>query len=363
MKDILLINNKPETTGIGRYSFSLYENLKKLDKRNFDFLTLGSFSKDNDSIIKAFLQNMKKLVNHADFLSKIPPSYKVYHLLNPNLGMLLPYLHPSVVTVHDISILNPKVSIDILARSYGLELPMLLGMQFNMHFINSADRILCLSNYTRNDLISILGIKKERIAVIYPGINSDLFKPRDKLTARKRLGLPINKPIMLHIGTDEPRKNSKTLIEALYLVKKKIPNVILIKIGDMREATRRLILTKELNDSVLHYKKVRDVSSFYNAADLFVFPSYYEGFGYPAAEAMASGCPIIAANGSSLTEVVGAGGILFPPFSILSLNEAITEVLLDLKKQTIMIEKGLEQVKKFDWKKCAETTLEIYETL
>lgn len=363
MKDILLINNKPKGTGIGRYSFSLYDNLKKLDKRNFDFLTLDSFSVDHDSTIKAFLQNMKKLANHIRFLWSIPPSYRVYHLLNPNLGVLLPHLHPSVVTVHDVSILNPKVSIDILAKSYGLELPMLIGMQFNMRFIKSADRIICLSNYTKNDLIAVLGIKKEHVSVIYPGIDFNLFKPRDKVTARKRLGLSLNKPIILHVGTDEPRKNSKTLIEALYLVRKKFPNVLLIKIGDMREATRRLILTKELNDSVLHYKKVTDVTSFYNAADLFVFPSYYEGFGYPAAEAMASGCPVIAADCSSLTEVVGGGGILFPAFNIVNLYEAISEVLIDLNKQTVMIENGLEQAKKFDWKKCAETTLKTYETL
>lgn len=363
MKDILLINNKPKATGIGRYSYSLYDNLKKLDKRNFDFLTVGSSSEDNDSTIKAFLPNMRKLVNHMSFLWKIPSFYRVYHLLNPNLGILLPHLHPSVVTVHDVSILKPNVSVDILAKSCGLELPMLLGMQFNMHFIKSADRILCLSNYTKSDLISVLGIKKECIVVSYPGINLDLFRPRDKVTARKRLGLPLNKPIILHIGTDEPRKNTKTLVEALSLVKEKIPDVIFIKVGDMREATRRLILRKKLNDSVLHYKKVTDVASFYNAADLFVFPSYYEGFGYPAAEAMASGCPVIAADSSSITEVVGGGGVLFPPFNVDDLYEAISEVLLDSNKQTMMIEKGLEQVKKFDWKKCAETTLKTYETL
>ncbi len=363
MKDILLINNKPKATGIGRYSFSLYENLKKLNKRNFNFLTLNSSYADNDSTIKTFFQNMKKLADHISFLWKIPPSYRVYHLLNPNLGILLPYLHPSVVTVHDISVFRPKVSTDILAKSYGLELPILLSMQFSMHFIKSADRILCLSNYTKNDLIAVMGIKQERVIVSYPGVDLELFKPRDKLSARKRLGLPLNKPIILHVGTDEPRKNSKTLIEALYLVKKKIPNVLLIKIGDMREATRRLILTRELADSIVHYRKISDVTPFYNAADVFVFPSYYEGFGYPAAEAMASGCPVIAADSSSLTEVVGNAGVLFPPFNVINLHEVISQVLTDSNKQTAMTELGLEQAKKFSWGKCAETTLKTYESL
>ena len=208
MKDILLINNKAKTTGIGGYSFSLYENLRKVTNRNIDFITLKSSSEDEGSPIKAFPQNIKKLANHFGFLPKISHSYKVYHLLNPNLGILLPKLHPSVVTVHDISVFKRDVSKDILTKSYGFEFPLLLGIQLNMSFIKNADRILCLSNYTKNDLISVLGIENKRVVVSYPGIDRELFKPRDKLLTRKRLSLPLDKRIILHVGTDEPRKNS-----------------------------------------------------------------------------------------------------------------------------------------------------------
>lgn len=363
MKDILLINNKAKTTGIGGYSFSLYENLRKVTNRNIDFITLKSSSEDEGSPVKAFPQNIKKLANHFGFLPKISHSYKVYHLLNPNLGILLSKLHPSVVTVHDVSVFKRDVSKDILTKSYGFEFPLLLGIQLNMSFIKNADRILCLSNYTKNDLISVLGIENKRVVVSYPGIDRELFKPRDKLLTRKRLSLPLGKRIILHVGTDEPRKNTKTLIDALYTVKKKMPDILFVKIGGMREATRKLILERGLNDSVIYHKKVPDVASFYNAADLFVFPSYYEGFGYPAAEAMASGCPVIAADSSSVTEVVGKGGILLPPFGVTAFHEAIVQVLSDSNKQNVMIKEGLEQVKKFDWKTCAETTLETYETL
>jgi glycosyltransferase involved in cell wall biosynthesis len=364
MKDILLINNKVKATGIGTYSFSLYDNLKKVSKRNLDFITLNSpFDDDQGSAIQDFPKNIRKLMDHLGFLRKIPRSYKVYHLLNPNLGIILPKLRPSVVTVHDISVLKRDVIKDIIAKSYGLEIPLVLGMQLNMSFIKNADRILCLSNYTKNDLTSVLGIENKRVVVSYPGIDRQLFRPRDKLEARHSLGLPLNRRIILHVGTDEPRKNTKTLVEALYLVKKRIPDAVLVKIGGMREATRKLILARRLGNSIIYYKKVPNVATFYNAADLFVFPSYYEGFGYPAAEAMASGCPVIAADSSSVTEVVGKGGILFPPFDVVTLRETINQVLTDSDKNTVMIEAGLEQVKKFDWKKCAETTLETYETL
>lgn len=364
MKDVLLINNKAKATGIGAYSFSLYDNLKKISKRNIDFITLNSFFQDDRELaIADFPKNIGKLIDHVGFLRKISPSYKLYHLLNPNLGIILTKHHPSVVTVHDIALLNPDAAKDVVAKSFGLDIPSTLAMRLNMSFIKSADRILCLSNYTMNDLTFLLGIEKKRVTVTYPGLDKQLFMPRDKLNARHSLGLPTSRRIILHVGTDEPRKNIKTLLEAFSLVKKRNPEAVLVKIGAMREATRKLISARQLGNSVIHYQKVPSVAPFYNAADLFVFPSYYEGFGYPAAEAMASGCPVIAAQSSSLIEVVGSGGFLFPPFDTVALYETISQVLTDSNMRNVMIKEGLEQVKKFDWKKCAEKTLETYEDL
>ncbi len=364
MKDILLINNKSRQTGIGRYSFSLYGALKKITTRNIDFITLKtSFEEEKGSTIKAFPQILTKLLNHVGFASKTPSDYRLYHLLNPNLGIMLANLRPSVVTVHDLSIFKRNVTKDIVKESHGLEIPQLIAMQLNMRYIRDADRVLCVSSYTKNDVISVLGVESKRIAVTYPGINRELFKPRDKLEARRGLGLPLNRRIVLHIGTDEPRKNTRTLIEALAWVKKRIPDVVFVKVGGMREATRKLISSMGLEDSVIHFERTANVASFYNAADLFAFPSYYEGFGYPAAEAMASGCPVVAADSSSVTEVVGTGGVLFPPFDVEALREIFFQMLTDPAGNAALVREGLEQVKKFDWAKCAEATLATYETL
>jgi glycosyltransferase involved in cell wall biosynthesis len=364
MKDILLINNKSKSTGIGRYSCSLYENLRKITARDIDLVTLGaSFKEENGSAIKTFSQSLKKLMNHMGFASKAPRGYKLYHLLNPNLGIMLVNLHPSVVTVHDLSVFKRNVVEDIIAESYGLEIPQLLAIQLNMRYVRDADRVLCMSNYTKNDVISVLGVESKRITVTYPGIDHELFKPRDKLEARRSLGLPLKKPIVLHVGTDEPRKNTKTLIEALASAKQRIPDLILVKVGGIRKVTCKLISALGLSDSVIHFERTDNVALFYNAADLFAFPSYYEGFGYPAAEAMASGCPVVAANSSSLTEVVGEGGVLFPTFDVTALREIIIQMLTDPAWEAALVREGLEQVKKFDWKNCAKMTLGTYETL
>ncbi len=364
MKDIAMINNKMMGTGIGNYSFNLYHNLRKISNRTIDFITLDTTAEDNyGSSMKIFAQKLKRIADHVRFIRKVSHSYKLYHVLNPNLGMLFSKHRPSIVTVFDIAALVPQVSREIIEQSSGLDIPLVLAMQLNMRFVRNADRILCMSNYTKNDLNSLLGIEGKRIIVGYPGIDRSVFTPRNKMRARQDLGLPLNRKILLHVGTDEPRKNSKTLIQAFHIVKKKIPEVVLVKIGGMREQTRKLILDLGLDQSVLYYKKVPDVSLYYNAADLFVFPSYYEGFGYPAAEAMASGCPVIAGNSSSVTEVVGKAGILFEPSDVITLYESICQVLSDPSMVSTMVKEGLEQVKMFDWKKCAETTLNAYETL
>jgi alpha-1,3-rhamnosyl/mannosyltransferase len=265
--------------------------------------------------------------------------------------------------VFDIAALIPNVSKDIVIQSYGLDIPLVLAMQINMWFVKSADRILCMSNYTKKDLTSILGIDNRRIIVGYPGIDRAQFRPRDKMKVRQKLGLPLNRRIILHVGTDEPRKNTKTLIQAFRRIKKSLPDTILVKVGGMRETTRRLIMTLGLLQSVLYYRKVPNIELYYNAADILLFPSYYEGFGYPVAEAMASGCPVIAGDSSSVTEVVGKAGLLFPPFDVVTLHEMTIQALTDSSMSSVMIKEGLEQVKKFDWTKCAETTLEAYETL
>jgi len=364
MKDVVLINNRSAATGIGNYSYNLYTHLKTMSKRNIDFLTLNSPAEDSyGPALRIFSQKMKRIMDHFRFVRNIPDGYNVYHVLSPNLGMLLSKHRPSVVTVFDIAALIPSVSKDIVTQSYGLDLPILLAVQINMRFLRNADRILCMSQNTKNDLTKVLGLNAKRIVVGYPGIDRTVFCQRDKRKARHDLNLPLNRKVILHVGVDEPRKNIRTLLRAFHLLKRKIPDALLIRIGGMRESTRRLILELGLKDSFIHFRKVDSVAFFYNAADLFVFPSYYEGFGYPVAEAMSSGCPVIAGDSSSIPEVVGKAGILFPPSDVATLYENMCQVLTDNSWRLQMAKEGIEQSLKFDWKPCAQTTLEVYESL
>jgi glycosyltransferase involved in cell wall biosynthesis len=361
---ILLISNRSPLTGIGNYSYQLVKHIKETKLVDFDFINLATIAEDSfGGSVNVFSQKTKRLIDHLLFLRKIPRRYQLYHLLNPNLGVLAAKYRPIIITVHDIFPFTPIASHDLITQSYGLDIPIFLAMKVNMKFVKNADRLLSVSEHTKKDLVSLLKINASKITVTYPGVDRKLFQPRNQKEARQSLSLPLHQKIVLHVGVDEPRKNVKTLIHAFHLVKKRIPEAILVRIGGMRNTTRRLISSLRLEESVIHYRKVPNVALFYNASDLFVFPSYYEGFGLPVLEAMASGVPVIAGESSSIPEILGNAGMLVSPHDAEMLSECICQVLTDKKAREEMIARGLERSLKFNWKTCAEKTIEVYRTL
>jgi len=275
------------------------------------------------------------------------------------LAFVTPLLSPcpSVVTIYDLSFLLYPESFKRAKRFY-------LGL-FTRLSARRARRIIAISESTKRDVVRLLGVSPEKVEVVYCGID-EAFRPlaEDQVAAfRVQRGLPER--FVLFVGTIEPRKNVTRLIEAFADLRFAICDLRLVIGGakgwfyqDVFARVEELGLQGEV--MFPGYIPVSELPLWYNAAELFVYPSLYEGFGLPPLEAMACGTPVIAANTSSLPEVVGEAGLTVDPLDVEGLAEAMRRVLGDEALRQEMRKRGLQRARGFSWMKTAQETVLVY---
>jgi len=273
-----------------------------------------------------------------------------------------------IVTIHDlVPILFTKTQ---LSRHPYNNFRFWWRWNFTFKLIrNRIDFVIADSENTKNDCIKHLKIPEEKIKVIYIAAD-EIYRPLDSTEEVKKeiKKYNINSQFILFVGTLESRKNIPNLIKAFYKLKNRgITHKLVItgkkgwNYAEIFKTVEKLNLQKDI--IFTDYVPEEDLVKLYNAAEVFVYPSIYEGFGLPPLEAMSCGCPVITSNISSLPEVVGDAGITIDPYNIEELANKMYEVLIneDLRKE--LSTKGLERAKLFSWKKAAEETWQVYELL
>jgi len=267
---------------------------------------------------------------------------------------------PTLLTVHDLIGLLFPGNFPLVSRFYwSYWLP---------RTVRWADQIIADSEHTKRDLIRLLNIPPERIKVVYPGVDK-VFQPIEEQAALEALRHKYSLPpdIILYVGTLEPRKGLDILIIAYSVLVADIPHHLVIagKKGWYTESLFCQVEALGLRERVhfIGYVADEDLPGLYNLANLFVYPSRYEGFGLPPLEAMACGVPVVCSNAASLPEVIGDAALLVPPDNVEALVVAIHKVLNDKNLRAEMRTKGLEQAKKFTWEETARRTVEIYEKM
>ncbi len=359
--------------GLGRYAHELLLALAKIDPEN----TYSIFY--NNPCRARVDSTLRDFQHYTTFLSYRPWRLSVLlaHFIQFSQDYMFPGIdlfHATDYTLPYFSRLRSVFTLYDFSFQFYPETHTLLNRWFLTlmipRFLRAADRLIAISECTKRDAIKIYGLNATKIKVIYGGVNPR-FRPANPevvRAVRAKYNLPDH--FILYVGTVEPRKNLTTLLEAYIAVRERITQfplslVIVGKKGWLYTSFFHRLRELGLEKQVLltGYVPDEDLPSIYSAADLFAFPSLYEGFGLPVLEAMACGTPVIASNRSSLPEVVGGAGILIDPLDVSGWVEAMERLLVDPEKRREMSEKGLQQAMKFSWEKAAAMTLEVYQSI
>jgi glycosyltransferase involved in cell wall biosynthesis len=300
-----------------------------------------------------------RLVWEQIMLPKLVKRYKIdlLHSLHYTSPFLLACA--SVVTIHDLTFfLFPELH----KLSKRLFFPSVIRAS-----ARKADALITVSENTRQDSIRLLHVPEEKIFAVQLGVD-EIFHPIKDNGLRRKIYQQYQLPekFILYVGLVEPRKNLPLLIRSFRtLVEEGFSHrlVIVGRLGWMYQEVFKQIETLGLEDRIKFtgYVPRQNLPIVYNLAELFVYPTLYEGFGLPVLEAMACGTPVVTSKISSLPEIVGNAGILVTPGEESALAEAMVTVLSDPKMQENLAEKGIIRSKDFSWKRTAKETLQVYQ--
>jgi glycosyltransferase involved in cell wall biosynthesis len=265
----------------------------------------------------------------------------------------------SVVTIHDcIHLMFPQYLPSRFAHAY--------ARTQMWAAVKRSNRILTVSEASKRDILRFFDVPPEKIDVIYNGID-DRFRdvPAEEEMVRVAERYQLYGDFALYAGNVKPHKNLDRLIEAFHLVHHDLDHVRLVVIGDeisksagLRRAVHRYHLHKHVR--FLGYVPDATLAVLYRLAAVFVFPSLYEGFGLPPLEAMASGCPVVTSNVSSLPEVVGDAAVLVDPTDATAIADGIRRVLTEPSIREELRARGLQRAHEFSWERSVQRIRQIY---
>jgi glycosyltransferase involved in cell wall biosynthesis len=266
----------------------------------------------------------------------------------------------TVLSIHDLA--AERVP-GVIRRRVGVR----LASEKTRRVAHRATYVIVPSEHTAKDVVEVMGVPREKIGVIAYGVGEEYYPERtrgDRDALRRRHGLPHERYI-LYVGTLEPRKNLPALIAAFGRLSRVRRSHCLVLAGSPGWGVQEIhdaIDRSGLAGAVVMpgYLPADELRSLYSYADLFVFPSLYEGFGLPPLEAMACGAPVITSNTSSLPEVVGDAALQVDPRDVEALAHAMKSVLEDESLAAILRARGFDRVKRFSWEETARRTLEVY---
>lgn len=368
-------------TGVEEYTLNFLSNLFEIDKENEYILFLNSWKNPagNFSWAKKYPNVKIKKFHVPNKLLNFLFWYLSWPKIDKMLGGTDVFFFPNLIfgaisekcrvinTIHDLSFERYPEHFSLKRRFWHI-------------FINPkkiclrADRIITVSESSKSDIISRYKIDPKKITVFYSAVD-DKFVPIDRndailIKVKEKYDLPYK--FILYLGTIEPRKNIIGLVRAYSQLQKfaqksgneELKKYKLVIAGEKGWLSGKIFWEIDAtafrkNIYLISFVNDKDKEYVYNLSSLFVYPSFFEGFGFPPLESMKCGVPVVTSNNSSLLEVVGKAGILIDPDKPDEIYRAMREILLNREFRDSLIKKGLEKSQRFDWKKTAGMFLEM----
>ena len=373
---------RPKPSGIGIYVYNLIKALDKL--QNQESFQLGiSYHPSLKNWLVGNLHFPESITGYSN-LRLIPLPVTFSHLLarypNPIISYFERYFEcPDIVhgtdhfvyrcknslrvmTIHDLTFIKYPKYANSIVRTYSSRVKQCLSW---------SDLIITFSQSSKRDIVEYLGVEPNRIYVTSQAsrYSPEYLSSERAAILKKYIDYDFSQPYLLFVSTIEPRKNIINLIKAFNLLKQKhkIEHHLVI-IGKKGWEYQSIFAAMENSSwkNFIHYLDYLSdelVALFYSKADVFVYPSYYEGFGLPVLEAMILGAPVVTSNTSSLPEIAEGAAILIDPHQPMQLADAILNVISDSQLRNHLIQKGKERAKLFSWEKTARETLKAYKSL
>ncbi len=348
------LNSRP--TGIGNFTTDIARRLCDLGD---DVVVFSSQSVGNCKTVKTplsmegserFINNLRRFFYINSLLPLLIRREGIDVLYCPILEFpFVPISGVLVVSLHDLHPLYFPEQFGLSAQYFRCSLKALSYM---------SKRIIVPSEFVKRELLRVCTLDDKKIRVVYNGYNEGLYTYGIVERGLCESELSIDRPYILFVGSLFEYKNVKTLVSAFLRIKDRIPHMLVV-IGKKALAQRGLVTDDRIR--YLDYVDLDLLPLYYSCADVYVHPSFFEGFGITLLEAMACGVPVISSRGGSLPEVGGDAAIYFNPYRDDELAEILLRVLSDKALRSEMVDKGLENVKRFSWDRAASEIQEICE--
>ncbi len=368
----ILIPNMVEfpSDSMTRYARELSDALRKIAPPGWEFSDLESHH--NEAWLKllpgkhgeAMASRVGRFIDYPKLIKKT--SGDVFHVLDhshANLALASP-ARKTVLTCHDI--------IPLLAAIGEIDMPISRTKKYTfplrLKCMARCAKIISISESTKRTLVKHGGIPEDKIEVVYYGVNPNFTpepaKTNEKAELLQKHGLTEKNKLILHVGTPNRYKNVPAL---LHMLAKLGPDVRLVRVGaGFFPDEQALAETLGVTPKIIQAGRITDdkiLGAYYRSADVFAFPSLFEGFGWPPLEAMACGTPVVTSNVASLPEVVGDAGTTVSPSDHAGLADAVAALLENPARHAEYRQRALDRARRFTWDACAQNTLAVYEKI